>query len=299
MASVNDGYNPFTQAQHEALIARALSRPDRNIHGDLGPRCVKCSGLGSYLVLGGGEAGVTRATSRCGCHGSGIDLLRLDRMDREQLWQRILAIESKMGAAGQLTSELKGLRGMNSRQFWMECVAWATADGTAVASSTTETIIFPNVTLPANYMQDGRGLRLKAAGKYSTLGSGTVSHVYRVRWGGVSGTLLAASGTVTLLISMSNAYFDIEIMLQTRSNGSAGTILADGIARAFGGTAPTIGSATGAPAIAPMTAGGQTAPAAVTVDLTADTALSITIQHGANSSSNTATGQHYTLESLN
>jgi hypothetical protein len=136
-------------------------------------------------------------------------------------------------------------------------------------------------------------------GKYSTLGSGTVSHVYTLRWGGVAGTILTKTGTITLLISMTNAYFDMDIMIQTRSNGSAGTLLADGIARAFGGTAPTIGSATGAPAIAPMTNGGQTVPATAAVDLTADTALSITITHGANSASNTATGQHYTAESLN
>ena len=44
-----------------------------------------------------------------------------------------------------------------SRQYWSETLSWATADGTAVNTTTTETIIFPNVTIPANYMQDGRG----------------------------------------------------------------------------------------------------------------------------------------------
>jgi hypothetical protein len=290
-------FEPFTSVQRDGLIALSLNRPQRNIHGDLGPRCPVCSGLGAVLRLGGEGAGITRATTRCGCDGSGIDLALLERTDRSLMWERIRQLETALKLSP--TSEYKMPTIKMSRQYWMECIAWATADGTAIASSTTETILFPNVTIPANYMQDGRGLRIRAAGKYSTLGSGTVSHVYTLRWGGVSGTILTKTGTITLLISMTNAYFDIEIMLQTRSNGSAGTILADGLARAFGGTAPTIGSATGAPAIAPMTNGGQTVPAAVAVDLTADVALSLTLTHGANNAANTATGQHYTLESLN
>ena len=289
-------YEPFTSRQRDALIAISLNRQVRNIHGDLGPRCPICSGLGAFLVLGG-ESSVTRATMRCKCDGSGIDLDQMERDDRETLWRRIVQLESTLKLP--IDSWHKFPKIKMSRQYWMECIAWATADGTPVASSTTETVLMPNVTIPANYMQDGRGLRLRIAGKYSTLGSGTVSHVYQIRWGGVAGTMICKTGTITLLISMTNAYFDIEVLLQTRSNGASGSVLGDGIARVFGGTAPTIGSATGAPAIAPLTNGGQTVPAAATLDLTADTALSVTITHGANSSSNTITGQHYTIESMN
>lgn len=282
----------------DSLIETSLSRPQRNIYGDLGPRCPVCSGLGSYLRLGGESmGGVTRYASQCGCHGSGLDLVSIERMDRELLWQQIHAIESKLGLAP--TSRYKLPKIEMSRQYWMECVSWSTVDGTAVASSTTETIIFPNVTIPANYMADGRKLNLSLKGKYSTLGSGTVSHVYQVRWGGVAGTMICKTGTITLLVSMTNALFEIDVELQTRSNGASGTILGDGRALAHGGTAPTIGSATGAPAIAPMTNGGQTVPAAATLDLTADTALSVTITHGANSATNTATGIHYSIESAN
>lgn len=288
---------PFTSTQRDALIALSLNRQSRNIYGDLGPRCPKCSGLGFTLSLGKMNGRHDGFPSRCYCEGSGIDLAQLERQDREAMWARIHQIESILKLP--LTSQHTFPDIKNSRQYWMECIAWATADGTAIASSTTETILFPNVTIPANYMADGRGLRIRAAGKYSTLGSGTVTHVYKLRWGGVSGTVLATTGTVTLLISMTNAYFDIDVMIQTRTNGSSGTLLADGISRTFGGTAPTIGSATGAPAVSPLTAGGQTAPAVATVDLTADTALSLTLTHGANNASNTATGQHYTLESMN
>lgn len=287
-------HDPFTHAQRDALIAQSLSRPVRNIHGDLGPRCPTCSGLGMFLSLGGGDA-VTRSTTRCRCEGSGIDLDALDRLDRQHLWDRIRQLESFM----HLPLSKRPPNIQNSRQYWMECLSWAVADGTPVLSTTTETILFPNVTIPANYMQDGRCLRLYLNGKYSTLGSGTVSHVYSIRWGGVAGTLITKTGTVTLLISMTNALFELEVEIQTRANGSAGALMANGCAKAFGGTAPTIGSATGAPAVAPMTNGGQTVPAAATCDLTADTALAVTITHGASSASNTATGLQYSIESKN
>jgi hypothetical protein len=117
----------------------------------------------------------------------------------------------------------------------------------------------------------------------------------------VSGTpILATTGTVTLVISLTNAYFEMLVDIVTRSNGPAGTLLADGHYIAYGGTAPTIGSATGAPAVAPITSGGQTGPAASSAaDLTADWALAVTLTHGANQAANTATGMHYTLESMN
>lgn len=183
-----------------------------------------------------------------------------------------------------------------SRQFWGETLAWATADGTAVANSTTETIIFPNITIPANYLQDGRSLRLTLFGKHSTTATPTLT--FRVRWGGVAGTVLAASGAVTCA-TVTNAGFKMDVILTTRSNGSSGTVMANGEVVVYGSTAPTVGSATGAPAVAPMTAGGQTAPAVATVDLTADTALSVTATWSAASASNTLTGVNYLLESLN
>jgi hypothetical protein len=222
----------------------------------------------------------------------------LERIDREQLWQQIHALEAKMGLAPTVRWQ-KNWDLKMSRQYWMECIAWATADGTAVHTTVTETILFPNVTIPANYMQDGRAIKLMCKGKYSTLGSGTVTHIYQVRWGGVTGTSLCKTAAVVLLISMTNALFDFEVEIQTRSNGATGTLMANGRSVSYGGTLPTIGSATGAPAVAPMTVGGQTAPAAVTCDLSADTALSVTITHGASSASNTATGLQYDIVSKN
>ena len=183
-----------------------------------------------------------------------------------------------------------------SRQFWQEAIFWATADGTAIANTTTETIIFPNITIPANYMADGRVVRLTGAGRLSTTATPTIR--YRLRWGGVSGTVLWDSGTITNA-TVTAALWKLEIMIQTRSNGATGTLFCMGDCFVGGAAAPSVGSATGAPAVGIFGSAGDDTPAAVTVDLTADTALSLTATWGAASASNTLTGHIYAGESLN
>lgn len=184
-----------------------------------------------------------------------------------------------------------------SRQYWSEAISWSTTSGTAIASSTAETVIFSNATVGANYLQDGRALRIRASGSYSTTGTPTLT--FRIRWGGVAGTLLAASAACTTPSGVTNAMWNIDIIVQTRSNGSSGTLMAIGTATVFAAVAGTVASATGEALVTPMSAGGVTAPAVATVDLTADTAFSITAQWSASSASNTLTGMIYTIEALN
>lgn len=184
-----------------------------------------------------------------------------------------------------------------SRQFWNETLAWATADGTAVANSTSETVIFPNVTVPANYLQDGRILRITAYGRHSTTGTPTLT--FRLRWGGVGGTVLAASGAITAGSAVTAAMWKVELIVQVRANGSSGSVYATGEVTVGEDAASTVGSATNAPAHDFMGSAGVATPAAVTVDLTADTALSLTAQWSAASSSNTLTGHNYIIEALN
>lgn len=183
-----------------------------------------------------------------------------------------------------------------SRQFWQESIFWTTADGTAIANTTTETIIFPNITIPANYMADGRVIRLNAAGRLSTTSTPTVR--YRLRWGGVSGTVLWDSGTITNA-TVTAALWWVDLIMQTRANGASGTLFSIGQALVGGAAAPSVGSATGAPAIGVFGSAGDDTPAAVTVDLTADTSLSLTATWGTASASNTLTGHIYVGESLN
>lgn len=187
-----------------------------------------------------------------------------------------------------------------SRQTWEETLSWVTSDGTAVANTTTETILFPNVTIPGNYLADGRVLRLKAYGRYGNVVTSVPTLTFRARWGGVAGTVIAASAAiVTSATAMTAALWSLELLIQVRSNGSTGTVFAMGEVQMTTNTAPTFGTVTNYGVPTMMASAGLATPAAVTVDLTADTALSLTAQWSAANASNTITGHIYTIESLN
>lgn len=183
-----------------------------------------------------------------------------------------------------------------SRQFWRETIAVATNSGTAVANTTTETIMFPNVTIPANVLQDSRTLGLRVFGQYSTTATPTL--IFTLRYGGVAGTIICKTAACTLP-TVTAGGFDLDIILTTRSNGSSGTIMGNGIATVFAGVAGTVASATGEGLVTPMMNGGVLTPAVATIDSTADTALSITATWSAASASNTLTGLNYILDALN
>ena len=176
-----------------------------------------------------------------------------------------------------------------SRQFWAEQLAWAVADGTAVASTASETIIFPDIVIPGNYMQDGRTLKLVAYGKLSTTGTPTI--IFSIRWGGVAGTLLALTEAITNGSGVANVNWAVEALIQTRTNGSTGKLMTMGRAAVHTAAATVVTNVFGV--------SGYDAPAEVTADLTIDKSLSLTATWSASSSSNTLTGMIYTLESLN
>jgi hypothetical protein len=176
-----------------------------------------------------------------------------------------------------------------SRQYWSEMLTWITGDGTAVASTAAETIIFPNVTVPANFMQDGRVLKIHASGKLSTTGTPTMT--FALRWGGVAGTLLATTEAITMGSGVANVNWELDAYIQTRVNGSSGTLFVMGSVKVHTSTTAVSENVFGV--------SGYDAPAAVTVDLTADTALSLTATWSASSASNTLTGHIYQIEAKN
>jgi len=187
-----------------------------------------------------------------------------------------------------------------SRQFFEEALAWATADGVAVANTTTEAIVFPNITIPANFMADGRVLKLTAYGRWSNVVTAQPTVTWAIRWGGVAGTVLAQSpAIVTPATATTNAIWQIEAVLQVRTNGATGTIFCMGTVTMFEDAAATFGTVGNYGVVQPMGSAGAATPAAVTVDLTADTALSLTADWSAANAANTLTGHIYTLEALN
>lgn len=191
-----------------------------------------------------------------------------------------------------------------SRQTFNETLFWATASGTAIATSTTETILFPNVTIPANYLQDGRCLRLRAFGGYGT--TATPNLTFAIRWGGVAGTVISKSFTAVTTsgtgggASMTSLW-SLEALIQTRSNGASGTLMTNGEIILYNSTLPTSGTVTnyGMPVALASGSTGGTTPVAVAADLTADTALSLTALWGTSNSANSIQGHQYTIESLN
>lgn len=191
-----------------------------------------------------------------------------------------------------------------SKQFWEEAIAWATASGTAIANSTTETILFPNVTIPANYMQDGRALKLTAYGGYGTTATPTLK--FSVRWGGVAGTVLCAQAANVTTSGVGGgasmtAMWMVEVVIQTRANGSSGTLMTNGYSTLSTSTLLTAGTVTNYGQVAPLASGatGGTTPVAVTADLTADTALSLTATWGTANAANSIQGHTYVIEALN
>ena len=191
-----------------------------------------------------------------------------------------------------------------SKQFWNETLAWATASGTAINTSTTETILFPNITIPANYMADGRVLRGRAFFAYGTTATPTL--VFTVRWGGVAGTVLSktAANIMTSAVgggASMTAMGSIEFYIQVRSNGASGTLMTNGVVDYFTSTLGTAGTVTNYGMTMPLASGstGGTTPVAVTADLTADTALSLTATWGTSNAANSIQGINYTLEALN
>lgn len=191
-----------------------------------------------------------------------------------------------------------------SIQRFVEQVAEAVAAGTAIASSTTETILIPNVTIPANYMQNGRSVLVRATGAYGTTATPTLT--IAVRWGGVAGTVISKSGAAVTtsgtgggasMTAMWTAWF----IIQTRSNGSSGTLFTNGEINLYTSTVGTAGTVTnyGMPVVLASGSTGGTTPVAVTCDLTADTALSFTALWGTNNAANSIRCDTYNLIALN
>ena len=185
-----------------------------------------------------------------------------------------------------------------SRQYFREQLAWSTNSATPVANTATETIAYNNITIPANYLQDGRNFKLTVLGQYSTTATPTL--IFTVRFGGAAGTVLCKTAASTLP-TITAGLWKTEVWCTTRSNGATGTLMANGEATLYAGVAGTVASTTGVGAslITPMTSGGILTPATATVDLTADTALTITATWSAASASNTLTGLQYYLDSDN
>lgn len=187
-----------------------------------------------------------------------------------------------------------------SRQSWAEAVFWSDADGAAVANTTTETIIFPNITIAGGYMHAQRVLRGTLRGRWGNVVTAVPTLTFRTRFGGVAGTVLHASpAIVTPATATTAAMWKMAYELQSRTNGATGNIFGMGDVTMFEDAAATFGTVANYGVVQPMGSAGVATPAQVAVDQTVDQALSDTVTWSAANAANTLTGHIKVLESLN
>lgn len=148
-------------------------------------------------------------------------------------------------------------------------------------SSNTETSLTPttstgSLTLPANYLTQGKTLRLLVAGTIQSTGTPTLQIRFKL-----GGTTYLDSGTVNAGADFANVMFRCEVNLTMWTTGMSGTLAAQGI---------LFYDAT----VVPFVATGWAA-----LDTTATEAVLLTAQWGTNSASNILTISNYTLTAEN
>ena len=181
-----------------------------------------------------------------------------------------------------------------SRQTWNEILMASEVDGPTLATFTTAASILPLpavYTLPSNYFDIGRTLRLKAQGRMSSFTSGTFT--FQVMLGAV---IAWTSGAVTTVVSLTNQSFDLEIVLTCRAIGGGTSANLMGVGRMSssiltGGTSAAQAGTWVLPTTVPVVGTGFNSAATQAVDLF--TACSVS------NAANAITCHQYTLESLN
>ena len=186
-----------------------------------------------------------------------------------------------------------------SLQTWQETLIAAQVDGTALNTSTTATSILPasaKFTLPTNFFQIGRVLRIRASGRISNIVTTPGTLTLDVRLGSV---VAWNGGAVNLnVVAKTNVSWDLEVLLTCRSIGSGTSAALMGIAKFISE------SVVGSPV---NTAGGSgmlvlpvSAPAVGTgFDSTATQQVDLFAKFSVSDAANSIQLHQYILESLN
>lgn len=175
-----------------------------------------------------------------------------------------------------------------ARQNWDELKSAIVADATAV-TGTAEALLVPDWTFNAQEVQQESVIHGVIYGKITTDASAG-NLTLRLRWGGLAGTLLAASANFALANSQTDITWKIEYWSTCRAQGDTTTSLTlFTTGNAFFGAAAT----SNVPILIPASAPAQVA----SLDGTVAKALSVTAQM--DNTGNTLTAMSYTLDVLN
>lgn len=178
---------------------------------------------------------------------------------------------------------------------WEEMMYSPVSDGAAVTAAA-ETIMVPDFSVPAGYMTVGRLLKYTLIGRQSTAITTPGTITLRLRWGGVGGVSVAASGAFApdSTAAATNLTWMVEWWVQCRTVGTTGTFIGAGRIEWSdyddASAAALVGNLN-------MRMAPTSAPATASVDTTIDKLISPTYQESA------ATGSMTThiafLESVN
>jgi len=181
-----------------------------------------------------------------------------------------------------------------SLQTWEEALYSSIADATQISNSTTETIMVPDTSIPARYWYPGRTLKATLNGVMSNVVTTPGTLTLRARFGGVAGTVLAASAALALnTTAQTNAQIWIEFLLTCRAAGwsaTSGSLWTSGKA-ALGNSRATQGLLDNIPA------SGNAVVASL--DLTSASTLSFTAQFSVATNPTNLTINQFVLEALN
>lgn len=220
---------------------------------------------------------------------------RLDRLDREDA---VVRNERRMrellaSAPGHVLENLDLAREHAgpfeprvSRQGWQELLYAPVAAGAAITAAA-ETIQFPDFTLPPNYMTIGKVLRYEIYFTTSTAITTPGTVTLRLRWGGVAGVVLAASGAwahdPTAAATTVSGW--VEYLVVCRTDGATGTFMCMGQTNMTDFDDATVATLKGNLDMMPIPV---SAPAVATVDTTTAKALSPTYTQSVATGSSTA-----------
>lgn len=170
-------------------------------------------------------------------------------------------------------------------QYWVSTLRPGyTADGAAYGTATALTAISPtpDTVLGANFLAPGSQIHVVGAGRYSTTATPTV--IFGLYYGGIGGTLLAASAAITTGSGVTNLTWRFEADVVVRTDGSSGTAMTTGVVYGVAATAVAL-----VPVSAPVTA---------TIDTTASKSIVLAATWGTNNAANTLTCHFWQVQSV-
>jgi hypothetical protein len=182
-----------------------------------------------------------------------------------------------------------------------ELLSSVIVDGTAVHDSSTENILFPDLMIPANYLQPGgipgRTLHFKARGRITTL-STAATLIINLGHASTAATTVTTSWCKTGAVVMdaavhTNEQWFTEGLAVVRSVGASGTVFAQGdltcAAQAYTSANNVLSF---------MGSAGSATPATATVDMTVNEFLILSAKWSL-TTAYSITGHIYILEALN